>query len=126
MKTVNFLAQLWGFSLVIISLSLLINPKRAKNILYVIEDEGALLLHGIMRVILGVAMVLTYNVWDISWKLIITILGWLLLLSGTGILFIPSWIAKIIAKIKNGDLIPIGLTFLVLLGCALIYFSFTN
>ena len=83
------------------------------------------MMHGIVRVVLGIAMVLTYNVWDMSWKTIISILGWLLLLSGAGLLFLPQLVEKAIAKLRNSDILSIVLTCIVLLGCVLIYFGFT-
>lgn len=124
MDTLHFLAQLWGFSLVIVSLSLLVNSQKVKKLLQLIEGENASFLHGVIRVVLGVAMVLTYNVWDTSWKVMITLLGWLLLASGIALLFVPSLISKMIARLKATDLPLIILTFLVLLGCVLIYFGF--
>ncbi len=124
MELVNFLAELWGFSLVIIPLSFLINPKHTDKILEVMEKETSLILHGMIRVVLGVAMLLSYNVWDNSWKTIITILGWLLVISGVGLLYAPSVAAKMIVKMRDKNWIPFVLVVVILFGCFLVYMGF--
>jgi len=125
MATVNFLAALWGFSLIIIPLSLLVRPKHLKNLLRLMENETSLFLHGVLGVVLGLAMVLNYNIWEVNWKVIITVLGWLLLISGSVLLFVPSPVLKLITKFKQSNLVSLILTIIVVLGCFLIYFSFT-
>ena len=124
MQTVNFLAQLWGFSLVIIALSLLLKPARAKYILQMMESEHALFLHGVIRLVLGVAMLLDYNTFDYSWKIVMTILGWLLLISGAGLLYMPKKAVQMIIKLKNSDWISTVLIIVILFGCFLISASF--
>lgn len=125
METANFLAQLWGFSLIVICLSLLITPNRAKSLFRFMEQEAMEFLHGTGHFIIGLAMVLNYNVWDKSWKTIITVLGWLLIVSGASFLFAPQMAGKMVAKFKNSNWTPLIFVVGVLLGCLLIYFSFT-
>ncbi len=125
MEIVNFLAQLWGFSLIIICLSCLVKNRHIKNTLALAEDEVSLLLLGLITVILGLASVLTYSVWDHSWRVVITILGWLTLLKGTACLFFPETITALLAKHKKlfMDWVSVALVAGVLLGCLLVYFG---
>ncbi len=124
METVNFLASLWGFSLIIVSLAFLINSKNVEHVIRLAEDEKMLLLVGIINIVLGITLVLTYNVWDSSWKVLITILGWLVIVRGSLILFFPNIVKKGVAKIKTyRDWFSVILVACILLGCLLIYFG---
>ncbi len=126
MEIVNFLAKLWGFSLVIVCFSLLINQKNIKRVFKLVEDEGLLFLVGIINVILGIALVLSYGVFDSSWRIIITILGWLVLIRGSIILLFPHFVEKMVAKVKNrADWISVILVVAVFLGCVLLYLGFS-
>jgi len=55
------------------------------------NDRGATLVLGIARVLVGAGIVLIHNVWTKGlWPLVVTLCGWLLLLRGVGILFLPQ------------------------------------
>ncbi len=127
MTIVNFLAELWGFSIVIICFALLIKPKNIECLLALVEDSATLFLLGLINVILGVALVLSYNVWELNWEVIITIVGWLVLLRGVIILFFPEFIHAVVAKVKTQylNILPMVLVVGVLLGCALVYLGLT-
>jgi len=125
MDTIIFIAQVWGFSLVAICLSLLISPARAQKLYKFMEGEEMEFFHGIGHFVIGLVMVLNYNVWDASWKTIITALGWLLVISGIAYMFAPKNAGHMIAKLKKNDWVSLFYVAGVLLGCLLLYFSFT-
>lgn len=126
METVNFLAQLWGFSLVIISLSFLINRENIKNIFQIVKNETTIILSGGIAVILGVASILTYNVWDIGWGVIITILGWATLLKGMIRLFFPNFVLRVLKSYENKTgWFPFFFLLLLFVGCFLVYMGFS-
>ena|SRR3989344_8189071 len=122
MTTINFLAQLMGFSMVIIALSFLINPKNISKIFEFAGREGFVIASGMVASVVGVAVLLTYHVWDQSWKSTITIMGWLILLSGILRLLFPNFVLKIMRVFvsRPEELSPIFLL-VVFLGCALVF-----
>ena len=125
MQTANFLAQLWGFSLIIICFSLLFNKKNIQSVFGVFENHSLLFLLGMVNVILGVGSILFYNAWDSSWKTVITAIGWLVLARGLIILFAPNFVSKVVSIVKkHTDWFSIGLVVGVLLGCFLVYMGF--
>ncbi|OGZ64244.1 MAG: hypothetical protein A3A98_02580 [Candidatus Staskawiczbacteria bacterium RIFCSPLOWO2_01_FULL_40_39] len=124
MPIINFLAALIGGSMAIIALSLLIRPKSIQSLLGLMEHETAVLVHGILRVVLGIAILLSYSVWDASWKALITFFGWALLLSGAFLLLWPERVSQFIAKIKQSSWIAIIPLCVVLVGCFLLYAGF--
>ncbi|OGZ69787.1 MAG: hypothetical protein A3F47_02015 [Candidatus Staskawiczbacteria bacterium RIFCSPHIGHO2_12_FULL_38_11] len=126
MEIVNFLAVLWGISFIIISLAFLIRQRYIEFFFSLMEDEKNLLLFGLINVMLGIALVLSYNVWDSSWRVIITVLAWLVTIRGIALLFLPDLIKKGLAKFKSKtEWIPLGLVVFVLFGCVLVYLGFS-
>src|SRR5271154_2655105 len=54
------------------------------------QDRAALLLLGVIRVVCGAGIVLVHNIWNRGfWPLVVTLIGWLVLVRGVMILFVP-------------------------------------
>ena len=122
---VNYLAEVWGISMVIISLALLIKDKHLKSLLLKIETEESLFLWGFISLVIGLAMVLSYNVWTQSWQVIITVLGWLALLKGLALLFLPEMMKEWSKKIGYQKWLPVALIVFLIIGLVVTYFGFT-
>ncbi|MBI1866531.1 MAG: hypothetical protein HY005_01655 [Candidatus Staskawiczbacteria bacterium] len=121
-----FLANIFGLSIVAVSLSLLLNPKNVKKISDSMENGITLFYTGIVSFVIGTAMILNHNIWVYDWRLIITILGWAILVKGIIRLFLPKMAINMSKKIINSQWIPLILVAGVILGCVLIYFGFTS
>ena len=121
----NYLAEIWGISMVIISLALLVKDKHLKSILAKVETEESLFMWGFISLVIGLSMVLSYNVWAQGWQLIITILGWLALLKGLALLFFPEHVKKMVKKMENQQWLPFLLVASVIIGLVITYFGFT-
>lgn len=86
-----FLAAIMGWYLVIISLFLLVRQDFAKTAASnVLANRGLYLVLAIFTFILGLIMVLTHNFWVWGWPVVVTILAWLVLISGILRLFFPD------------------------------------
>jgi len=78
-----FLAQALGLYLLIVGFSLIINASRIKPLLIQIIDNPALLfVSGFMALIIGIALVVSHNLWVADWRVLITITAWLAFLKG--------------------------------------------
>ena len=121
----NFLAELWGISLVLLSLSLLIKEKYVKRLFAAVEEEATAFCWGMTALIIGVAMVLSHNVWVQNWQVVITIFGWLSLIKGLSLLFFPELAKEWVGKIKDKQWLPIALVVALFIGLALTYLGFT-
>ncbi len=126
MELVNYLASVWGISIVIVSLAVLFKPNYLKLTFAGVEKEATMFNWGVISLVLGVATVLAYNVWGSSWQVIITIIGWLALLKGIAILFAPEQIKKWAKKIENAPFLPYAVMVLLLIGLILTYLGFTT
>jgi len=121
----NFLAELWGISLVLISLSLIIKDKYIKRIFSAIEDDE-MFCWGIASMVMGVAMVLSHNIWVKNWTVVITIFGWASLAKGLAMIFLPDLVKKWTKKIESSTaVLSLALLAALFVGLVLTYLGFT-
>src|SRR5262245_30404691 len=86
-----FLAKLIGPTLVAVSASILLNQSTMREMASDFLAHRALIyLAGIMTFVTGLAVVLVHNVWVAGWPVIITILGWLCVMSGAFRIIFPD------------------------------------
>ena len=123
---VNYLAEVWGISIVVVSLTLLINEKHLKRLFTKIESEENFFMWGLISSVIGIAMILAYNVWSQSWQVIITIIGWIALLKGLCILFFPEAMKRCTQKMEKQQWLPIALVIAVFVGLIITYLGFTS
>jgi uncharacterized protein YjeT (DUF2065 family) len=121
----NYLAELFGFTFVVFSLALLINPKNIKKLFSLLEDETYMFFGGLISFIIGVAILLLHNVWAKDWVIVVTIFGWLSVIKGMMFLFCPNCVQKAANKIKEKDWLSVALVVMVFFGLALVYSGFT-
>jgi hypothetical protein len=87
-----FLSRLIGLVVLIIAVPMVIDKQSMLTTFgLVVEDRGLLLVLGMASVVAGAAIVLLHNVWRKGlWPLLVTLCGWVLLLRGVLILFLPA------------------------------------
>ncbi|WP_339649997.1 hypothetical protein [uncultured Salegentibacter sp.] len=90
MDTSLFLAKFWGWYLLIFFFVLSFNPKRIKQIFEDLKDQKFVILAAFAAIIIGLLNILFHNIWELSWKFIITILGWTSLFIGLGLFIFPE------------------------------------
>jgi hypothetical protein len=121
-----FLARLLGPLLLLPGIGLLTNQRAFRTMAgEVIGSVTLVYLFGLMDVAAGLAIVLVHNVWVANWRVIITLLGWLLLIRGAGRVLIPETLmgyAKTMLRGQNVYLVS-GIV-LSLLGLVLCYFGY--
>jgi uncharacterized protein YjeT (DUF2065 family) len=120
----NYLAELWGILMVIVSLALLVKDGHVKRLFSKIESEESLFMWGMVSVIIGVSMVLSHNVWVKNWQVVVTILGWASLLKGLMLLFAPDYVKKLAKQIENKQWLSYVLVAMVFVGLILTYLGF--
>lgn len=102
MLTTVFLSKVFGFFLLIIGLFLLTKQKFIKSVVEEISQQrSALFILAVVNTFLGVFIVSGHNYWVMAWPVVVTIIGWLILIGGVVRLFHPDCVvkmAKCIAK----------------------------
>lgn len=122
----NYLAELWGISIIVVALALLIKEKHLKRLFASIETEDNLFLWGVISLVIGVAMILSHNIWVQGWQVIITIFGWLALIKGLSLLFMPEMAKEWSKKAENASFLPFALLIAVFIGLVLTYLGFVS
>jgi hypothetical protein len=126
MQTSIFLARLLGPLLLLTGAGIVLNPKSFRTIAGdVVRSVTLVYLFGFMDLAAGLAIVLTHNVWVASWRVLITLIGWLLLIRGAVRIVAPEIIMSYAAKvIRNKQVIPAAGAVVGVLGLVLCYFGY--
>lgn len=96
MDTSLFLAKLIGPTLLAVSAAFLINQVNMREMAAdFLEHRGLIFLAGILTLLAGLAIVLTHNVWEWRWPVIITIFGWLSVIGGAFRIIFPDSVKSV-------------------------------
>ena len=128
MATSIFLARLLGPLLLAVGAGILINPKPFQTMASeVVRSVTLVYLFGLVDLAAGLAIVLTHNVWAANWRVLITVLGWLMLIRGAVRILAPEAIMGFAAKIiGNKQLIPVSGVVTGVLGLVFCYFGYVG
>lgn len=126
MDTSKFLAKVIGIYETIISIAMLVNMHQfTNNISGLLNNAPLMLIVGSFTLILGVLLVVSHNIWQWNWRIIITIIAWIVLLKGASIVLYPHALDKLtILFIQNMIFAYTIASIDFILGIILIYFGF--
>jgi hypothetical protein len=121
-----FLARLLGPLFLIVGASILISPKAFRTMANeVVKSVTLVYLFGFLDFAAGLAILLSHNVWLLSWRVLITLIGCLLLIRGAVRMLIPETIMGYAVKIlRNKKFIPVAGVITGLIGLVLCYFGY--
>lgn len=125
MDTTIFLAQFWGWLLVIVSLTFLVRRKALlEELLRLIEDRSFTVFSGYIALVIGLVTIILHNVWVADWRVVITIFGWLSLFKGIVRIGFPEATQKLAPVFKEKPLLTQALLGIaILLGAWIIWMS---
>jgi hypothetical protein len=126
MQTSIFLARLLGPLVLLPGIGILINPRPFRTMAAeVVRSLTLVYLFGLIDVAAGLAIVLTHNVWAASWRVLITLIGWWMLIRGAARILAPETIMGYAGKfVGNERIYPATGAILVILGLVLSYFGY--
>jgi uncharacterized membrane protein len=88
-----FYAKLFGFYLVIMSIGMIFRPQLIHDLI-LRSNNNELTTLGIVCIIFGLAIVISHQIWK-GWPIIITILGYWIVIKGIIVVFYPEIILKL-------------------------------
>ena len=123
MQTSIVLARLLGPLLLVPGIGLLLTPHIFQKMgAELVRSLTLIYLFGLIDFTAGLTIVLSHNVWVADWRVIITLIGWLMLIRGTVRILAAHKIMPYAAKaLRNKLLIPVSGTVMVTLGLVLCY-----
>ncbi len=115
-------AKLLGIYLVISGWFLISRGKTVPNLLKDFFDHPAIVyLTGVILVFLSSLLIIKQgNIWEGSWRTVVTIFAWLTLLKGLGYIFIPEILRNFVSKKIIGVVNIYGVV-MVVIGLCLFY-----
>jgi len=96
-------AKIFGVYLVVSGLFLLIKGKAVPHLLRDFFDHPATVyLTGIILIFLSSMYLIQYNIWDGSWKVIVTVFAWIVLVKGLAYIFVPKALSETVVTRWRG------------------------
>ncbi|MEI8365401.1 MAG: hypothetical protein WCF65_03190 [Parachlamydiaceae bacterium] len=91
----------------------------------VIVSSGLLFVVGVISMMIGLAIVISHPIWELNWRGLITLMGYLLVIQGVLRLGFAQEMRKIaIDVMENGYWVVLGV--LIVIGCFLTYNGFLD
>lgn len=121
-----FLARLFGVVYVAAGLGLLIHRARYhKMITEILNNKMAAFYGGLFALAAGFVIVTYHNIWESSWTVLVTLIGWLAILKGVMLILLPGAILGVSgALFRNKGMFSFVSFLALVLGVVLCYFGF--
>ncbi len=122
METTIFLAQFWGWMLIVLSGIFLVRGKTLlEEMLQSVGDRGFTLSSGYIAFLIGLTTVILNNIWTADWVGVITLFGWISLVKGVIRIGFPETAQKMVLSFRGRSNMIQGLLIITLaLGVGLI------
>ena len=126
MGTSILLAKLIGPVLLVMGLFVLFNPGRIRRIgREFLESEALIFLSGVITLPVGLAIVVTHNVWAADWRVLITLMGWIAVAAGLARIALPDRMKTLGGRMLEATyLTAVPAALMVLIGGYLAYRGF--
>jgi hypothetical protein len=126
MATSVLIARLMGPVLLALGAGLLVNPTCYRVVAdEVLRSHALMVFAGIITLPAGLAVVLTHNVWTPDWRVVITLVGWLMVASGALRIIAPrqtaAWAAS---RVKSPSILPAAGVLWLAVGALLCFFGY--
>jgi len=120
------LAQVIGLYLMLEGVVILTQRKFIMNVVADMSNHKAMMyVLGAMLTILGLLIVLNHNVWESTWRVIPTIIGWAMLAKGIMLFFVPKVLMRHARKVaKNRNMAVLAGVVALSVGAYLTYVGF--
>src|SRR5712672_2541331 len=121
-----FIARLIGPVMLVIGLAVFANRQAFRELLEEFLASRALLfLSGLLIMAVGLAIVLTHNIWAADGRVMITLFGWINVVGGALRLFAPAYVMQTgHAMLKRPQFIPVAAAIWVVAGSLFCLFGF--
>ena len=116
MHIANKLAILAGSAIFVVGLSLFINPYVSMVMSDLVNNQGLLWVTGLITFVMGTVMLALYNTWSKSWRVLVTIIGWLAVIKGAVLMLFPQVMTLYVNFLSNTTLTLSGIYAIVLGG----------
>ena len=122
-----FLAKVFGLYLVIISIAVWLRRKDLGELAVSFsQDKVHIYLSGVIFLLLGLALVVSHNIWDTAWQSVISVLGWLTLAKAGIRIFFTNKVGKFAHKAVGSKWYWLAIVASFSIGIWLVYKGFNG
>lgn len=120
-----FLSQLWGPVVLAVGLGVFINREYYARIFRDLEKETlAVFIFGMIGMAVGIAHVMTHNSWESLAEILVSLLGWLLLIRGVIFVLAPRFVDTVGNLIAKFNILPYAGGLMLATGAYLTWFGY--
>lgn len=117
-----FIAKVLAVAYISIGIALLSGTMSFRKMIEEFEKSPVLMyMGGFIALVIGMILVQYHNIWDGSWRVLVTLVGWLVLLKGLILIIFPKSLSWFRNMVSNSTGIGV---FCILLGLLFGYFGF--
>lgn len=125
METSILIAKLFGVAYVGMALGILCSNEYYRKLFAdFTKNTPFIFMWGMMAVVVGTAILSVHNIWEYSWVVIITIIGWAGLIKGLFLLIFPKTAGYFSAWFNNKAFMAVLGIGALIFGLVLCYFGF--
>ena len=93
MNTSIYLGRFFGLYLLLTGIAIIVRGNSFRTVMHeIIKSPALVTVSGIFTLILGLFLVLAHNMWEWSWRLVVTLLSYITLIKGITLLYVPEWV----------------------------------
>ena len=120
------IARLAGPLFVVIGLGILLNTSSYTGmVVEAVHSPTLVYLSGVASLLAGVAILNAYRAWTASWRVVVTILGWLCVIGGIMRIVLPAIVTSLATTLYSGPTaLMVAAVIVLILGAYLSYESY--
>lgn len=120
-----FLAQVFGLYFILAGITVLLRPAATVELIQTFTNRNVTFISGFVVLMVGVPLVLLHTVWDGSWRVLVTVLVWAILIKGLARIFAPDLVVSGVDLLLAYPRIVRHMVWVfILLGLYLLYLGF--
>ncbi len=97
-----WISKLLGPIIFVLAIPMIISPKSLNKITKgFLEDKLLILISGVLAMTAGLSIINTHNIWALDWPVIITLLGWALVVGGAFRIIAPRVVHRVGDKMMD-------------------------
>lgn len=125
MDITTFLASLWGPVILAVGIGIFVSRNYYTKIYRDLEKDAlAVLIFGMVAMTAGIAHVTLHNAWSSLPQIIVSLLGWGLLIKGALFIIVPNFVDRAGNYWVNKKLIPFAGTLTIIVGVYLSWIAY--
>ncbi|OGW75710.1 MAG: hypothetical protein A2Z72_03305 [Omnitrophica bacterium RBG_13_46_9] len=107
METAIFIARIIGPCYIIFAVGMMSNREFYQKVMEDYFKNAALVFFGgLLALLIGFLILLSYNKWAANWTVIITLFGWGGIIKGIWLIVFPNTISKVMQAYRENKLLP--------------------